>query len=110
MNPVEKKARGHRADQLLRDDMLQEALREVRYAAHRAFERSQNAEDREIAWHMLDAANRFHRCLTLAAKHGAAAAKEIDKQHERGGFVRGIGRLVRNRDEAADGMPWSEAR
>ena len=110
MNEIEKKARGARADALLKDTMLQEALREVRFAAHRAFERSTSAADREMAWHMLDAASRFQRSLTLAVKHGSAAAKELDKQLERGGFVRGIGRLVRNRDETADGMPWSEAR
>lgn len=110
VNPVEKKSRGVAAQNLLNDEMLKEALKEVRFAAHRAFERSRSAEDREVAWHMLDAANRFHRCLLVAMNQGSAAAKEIDRELKVGRFVEGIGRLVRDRDDIADGMPWSEAR
>lgn len=111
MNLIEKKARGTAASHLLKDEMLQEALREVRFAAHRAFERAQgdpNALKR--ASDVLEAANTFQRILALAVSHGAAAAKEIDKSLDGGGFVRGIGRMVRNRDGEADDMPWSVSR
>lgn len=110
VNPVELKSRGVSAQNLLNDDTLKDALKQVRYAAHRAFERSTSAADREIAWHMLDAANRFHRCLIVAMNQGSAASKEIDRELKGGRFVQGIGRLVRNRDDMTDDMPWSEAR
>jgi hypothetical protein len=107
MNPIEKKTRGQQADILLRDEMLQEALREVRFAAHRAFEAAGNDTKKlsEASLQLLSA-NRFQRFLTLAVKQGAAAAKEIDRELQGGRFVRGIGRLVRNRDEEAEDMPW----
>lgn len=111
MDDIERKARGQRAESLLRDDLLQEALREVRYAAHRAFEAAKGEPDKLARAAMqLEAAAEFHRFLILAATHGAAAAKKIDRELQGGGFVRGVGRLVRNRSDEAEGMPWSMAR
>jgi hypothetical protein len=111
MNLIEKKARGQAAENLLADDLLKEALREVRYAAHRAFERAAgDPEKLARASDTLASANAFQRFLTLAVTHGKAAAKEIDKELQGGRVVRGIGRLTRNRDDEADDMPWSAAR
>jgi hypothetical protein len=109
LNESEKKTRGSQAHVLLSDEMLQEALREVRFAAHRAFERSASAADREIAWHMLDSASRFERCLRLAVSQGAAASKQIDRELEREGMlerITGYGRRARNRDLGS--MPWNK--
>lgn len=111
MNPLEKKARGQQAENLLKDEMLQEALREVRYAAHRAFEMAKGDPLKlDRASRQWEAANDFQRFLTLAAKHGAAATKEIDRELQGGRFVRGIGRMTRNRDAEMDDMPWSNSR
>lgn len=110
MNLIEKKTRGQNADNLLKDELLMEALRDVRYAAHRAFEKSNGDEERlKRAAFLLDAANDFHKFLVIAMKQGAAAAKEIDKELNGGAFVRGIGRLTRNRDQEAEDMPWHQA-
>jgi hypothetical protein len=110
MNALEKKARGQLAANLLADETLKEALREVRFAAHRAFERAKgDTEALARASAQLVAANDFQTFLTLAVKHGTSAAKEIDRELQGGKFVRGIGRLVRNRDEAAEDMPWHQA-
>lgn len=109
MNDIEKKSRGHQAEALLKDELLQEAIRQVRYAAHRAFERAKGDEDAlRRAAYLLDAANDFQRFLTLAVSQGDAAAKKIDAEMSEGKIIRGIGRLVRNR--AAEGMPWSATR
>lgn len=111
MNALEKKARGQQADNLLKDALLAEALREVRFAAHRAFERAKGDPQKlDRAAMLLESAGDFQRFLTLAVKHGTAAGKEIDRELQGGGFVRGIGRMVRNRDEEAEGMPWHAAR
>lgn len=111
MNLLERRARGQQAEDLLKNELLQEALREVRFAAHRAFERAKgDADQLARASAQLEAAHDFQTFLTLAAKHGSAAAKEIDKSMNEGKFVRGIGRLVRARDGIADDMPWSAAR
>lgn len=111
MNPIEKKARGQHAENLLRDEMLQEALRDVRYAAHRAFEKAgSDPEKLSRASLQLAAANDFHRFLKLAVSNGKAAAKEIDAELQGGRFVRGIGRLTRNRDDIAEDMPWTASR
>jgi hypothetical protein len=107
-NPIDLKSRGQNASNLLRDEMLIEALREVRFAAHRAFERAKGDSDQLArASAQLEAANDFQRFLTLAVKRGVAAAKEIDRELQGGKIVRGIGRLVRDRDETLEGMPWS---
>lgn len=110
LTPIEKKARGQQAENLLKDEMLKEALREVRFAAHRAFEQA-GADPVKLARAsaQLRAANDFQRFLTLAMKHGQAASKEIDRELSERQFVRGIGRLVRNRDEEAEDMPWHQA-
>ena len=110
MSPIERKARGVQAEALLKDDLLIEALREVRFAAHRAFESAHGDREKlDRASRLLDAAADFQRFLMLAVKHGAAAAKEIDRDQQAGRFVRGIGRLVRSRDPIADEMPWRDA-
>lgn len=107
MDAIEKQARGQQAANLLADELLQEAIREVRYAAHRAFERSGgDPEKLRRAADVLEAAAAFQRFLMAAASQGAAARKKIDAELQAGQFVRGIGRLVRNRDEIADRMPW----
>lgn len=111
MNLIEKKARGQHAETLLEDEMLKEALREVQYAAHRAFEAAAgDAVKLQRASDMLAGAKLFQRFLTIAVKQGAAATKEIEKELKGGAFVRGVGRLVRNRDAEADDMPWSPIR
>lgn len=111
MSLIEQKARGQQAENLLNDDMFKAALREVRYAAHRAFEAAQGDPDRlRRASMILEAAGDFQRFLTLAVRHGVAASKEIDRQMQAGEVVRGIGRLVRNRDPRVEGMPWNEVR
>lgn len=108
MNPAELKARGQHAANLLKDETLQEALREVRYAAHRAFEAAGgDAAKLARASDLLEAANTFQRHLTAAMTRGKAAAKEIDRDLNSGKFIRGIGRLTRSRNELADDMPWS---
>lgn len=107
MDLIEKKARGTQAQNLLGDEMLQEALREVRYAAHRAFEHAKgDAVKLQRASDLLDSAASFQRFLTLALKHGQAAAKEIDRELQGGRFVRGIGKLVRDRAEDLEDLPW----
>ena len=111
MTPLEQKARGQHAEAILKDEMVAEGIRQVRYAAHRAFEQAKgDPAALARAAHLLNAANDFHRFFALAVKQGEAAAKKIDSELREGRFVRGIGRLVRNRDAVADDMPWSEAR
>jgi hypothetical protein len=104
---IEQKGKGHEAQRLLDDEMFKDVLKEVRYAAHRAFERSQNEHDREVAWYMLDAVNRLQRMLVAIASRGKAATKEIDRVLDDGGAVRGITRAIRNRDHPPNGMPWN---
>lgn len=110
MNLIETKTRGTEAQNLLRNELLLEALKQVRYAAHRAFEQA-NGDDAKLrrASHLLDAANDLHRFLKIAISSGEAAAKQIDRELNEGRFVRGVGRLVRGRDSEADTMPWSNA-
>jgi hypothetical protein len=108
MNLAEKKSRGLQAQSLLNDDLLKEALREVKFAAHRAFEKARDDEALRRAAYLLEASQSFHRFFVLAATQGAAAAKEIDRELNAGKFVRGVGRLTRNRDELMDDMPWDQ--
>jgi hypothetical protein len=111
MTPLEQKARGQHADALLKDPLLLEGIKQVRYAAHRAFEASKgDPETLARASNLLNAVNDFHRFFVLAVKQGEAAAKTIDSELREGRFVRGIGRLVRDRDSQADDMPWSQSR
>ena len=110
MNLIEKQARGRQAENLLKDEMLMEAIREVRFAAHRAFERANGDESKLIrAALLLDAANDLHKYLVVAMKNGAAASKELDKELNAGKIARGIGRLVRDRSDEAEGLPWHQA-
>lgn len=110
MNDIDAKSRGVQAENLLADEMLRDALNHVRFAAHRAFERSDGDPAKlQRASDTLEAANAFHRYLVLAMKNGAAAAKRIDRDLQGGSVVRGIGRLVRSRRGSTSGAPWSEA-
>lgn len=105
-DPIKDKARGNQAAMLLRDEILQEALKEVRYVAHRAFETAAgDAAKLQRAADLLEAANAFQRHLIALMTMGEAATKKIDAEMNQGAILRGIGRRVRNR-EAVD-MPWS---
>lgn len=109
MNDIEAKARGQQAEALLADEMLQDALKHIRYAAHRAFERAGGDPVKlQRAADQLEAAGAFQRYLVLAVKTGAAAAKRIDKDLQAGNVVRGLGSLVRSRRQR-DAGPWSAA-
>lgn len=106
---LEQKARGQAAESLLENELLNEALLEIRHAAHRAFEKARG--DEELLWRasaQLEASKQFHLFFLLLVKQGKAAAKQIDRELNKGQFVRGIGRLVRDRDPLADEMPWSQ--
>lgn len=88
---------------------MQDALRQLRYAAHRAFESAHgDAEKLKSASADLEAVNRFHRNLIIAIQDGKAASKKIDRELQGGRFVRGIGSLVRSRRPTDLGMPWDE--
>lgn len=110
MTDHELRARGIQAQNLLKDDMLQEALREVAYAAHRAFEAAHG--DLELvrqASNLLDAANRFQLVLRLAMEQGKAADKRLDREIQGSRARRAMREargLVRNRNAPAEGMPW----
>lgn len=109
MTLPEIKARGEHAQNLLRDELLQEALRELQFAAHRAFEGAgSDAERLKMAADQLAAAKRFQMFFHRLVTAGKTAAKRIDAELQGGGFVRGIGRLSRNRDPIAEDMPWNE--
>jgi hypothetical protein len=106
VNLIEKKARGTSAQNLLSDDVLKDALRELSYAAHRAFESAATPEDRERAWQQLDAGNRFARYLRALVEQGRQAAVTIEKELRqptpaRDGFLR----RARARVPEVD-MPW----
>ena len=104
MTPIERKARGSRAANLLNDDMLQEALREVGYSAHRAFESAKTEAELVLAREMLRGAEAFVRVLRLAVEHGSAAAKQIDRELAvNDGLVANLMRRTRNRED----MPWT---
>lgn len=108
MNLLEKKTRGQQAETLLSDPLLAEALREVKFACHRAFERAYGDPVKlQRASDMLAAANDFHLYLRKALDAGKAAAKEIDRDLQGGRFVRGIGRMVRSREDEDEALPWS---
>lgn len=108
MTDLEWKARGQHAENLLRDELLQEALLEIRYAAHRAFERSSGSpEAMRRAHEQLEASKLFEAFLRRAVTRGKEAAKKIDRDLQGGRFVRGVGRLSRNRDPLMDEMPWN---
>lgn len=110
MTDHELRARGIQAQNLLNDDMLKDALREVAFAAHRAFESAHG--DLELirqASQLLDAANRFQLVLRLAMEHGKAADKRLDREIQGGRARRamreGVG-LVRNRNTPVGDVPW----
>lgn len=109
MTDHEQRARGIQAENLLKDEMLQEALREVAYAAHRAFEAAHG--DPELvrrASQLLDAANQFRLTLQLAIVHGKAADKRLDREIQGSAARRAMRGLVRNRNAPIAGMPWRE--
>jgi len=107
MDLIEKRSRGHQAENLLRDPLLQEALREVGLAAHRAFERAKSDEELRTARQVLDAAERFVRMLRIAVGEGTAAARKIDDEMRQPSLISRSVRAVRNRN--GEGMPWESA-
>lgn len=106
MNLIEKKAKGTQAQNLLSDEVLKDALRELSFATHRVWESSTDPEARERAWQQLDAANRFTRHLRALVEQGRQAAVQIEKElrepiHAKDGFLR----RARSRVPEVD-MPW----
>lgn len=100
------KARGQNAANVLNDEAFKDALKEVHYVAHRAFERAAGDPERlRRASDLLEAANTLQRYLISLLTMGQAAAKKLDADMDKGPIQRGIGRLVRNR--APVDMPWS---
>lgn len=109
MKLPEIKARGEHAQNLLRDELLQEALREIQFAAHRAFEAAGDDIGKlERASLQLAAAKSFQMFFHRLVTAGKTATKRIDAELQGGHFVRGIGRLARNRDPIAEDMPWND--
>jgi hypothetical protein len=110
MTDHELRARGIQAQNLMKDEMLQEAIREVAFAAHRAFESAHgDVELVRQASHLLDAANRFQLVLRLAMEQGKAADKRLDREIQGGRARRAMREarvLVRNRNAPVEGMPW----
>ena len=76
--------RGARARQLLKDEMLQEALREVRYAAHRIFEDAKTPDQLRRASDLLESANYFERFLRSVAELGEAEIAKREREVARG--------------------------
>lgn len=110
LSDEEIRSRGIQAENLLKDEMLREALQQVMYAAHRAFEAAKGDPDKlRRASDLLEMAAEFRLYLQMAINQGRAVSKKIDAEMQASKARRTIRGLVRNREAYADEAPWSAA-
>lgn len=78
-------ARGTRAEQLLENDLLNEAFTKIRENLHQQFEQSSanDAEGREEAWKMLKVISEVERHLKSVVHTGKIAKKEKEIEEEK---------------------------
>lgn len=109
LTPEQERARGIQAENLMRDEMLQEAMREMMFIAHRAFEAARGDPAKlQRASDLFAMAGDFQLYLTRLIAQGKAASNAIDREMQAGKTARTFHSLVRNRN-ARDDMPWSAA-
>lgn len=72
----ERERRGSRAAELLKDEVLVEALREVARSAHRLFEQATDQAQLQRARMLLEAQNQLVLLLRTTADHGSALTRQ----------------------------------
>lgn len=82
MTKEEQRARGQRAERLLRDELLTEVMDKMEASVLEMWKTTDDKDARERLWYTYQGHKTFKEALTLLMTNGKAADKEIQNLHK----------------------------